>query len=100
MSEFFHPTRATKPLLTLAVLPAFPMKLAIRLSTRPRSPGVSIPSQATIQQTSDPCGPAGQGGLGEPKFNINGFAFHNPWGRPQRGANSAFCNFESELKRE
>lgn len=51
-----------------------------------------ISVEARIQQTSNPSGPAGKGGLGEPKFNIDGSAFTDPWGRPQRGANAAFCN--------
>ncbi|KAH9986639.1 Six-hairpin glycosidase-like protein [Russula vinacea] len=43
-----------------------------------------ISVEARIQQTSNPSGPAGKGGLGEPKFNIDGSAFTDPWGRPQR----------------
>lgn len=34
--------------------------------------------------------PAGQGGLGKPKFNINGFALTNLWGHLQQGVNAAF----------
>ena len=49
-----------------------------------------ISVEARIQQTSNPSGPAGKGGLGEPKFNIDGSAFTDSWGRPQRGANAAF----------
>ncbi|KAI0270004.1 glucoamylase [Gloeopeniophorella convolvens] len=40
--------------------------------------------EARLQKTPNPSGPADQGGLGEPKFNINGTAFTSPWGRPQR----------------
>ncbi len=35
------------------------------------------------QLTSNPSGPAGGLGLGEPKFNLDGTAFTGPWGRPQ-----------------
>jgi glucoamylase len=44
-----------------------------------------ISVEAIIQQTPNPNGLAGKSGLGEPKFNIDGSAFTNPWGRPQRG---------------
>jgi len=43
-----------------------------------------ISVEAFIQQTTNPSGPAGKSGLGEPKFNIDGSAFTAPWGRPQR----------------
>jgi glucoamylase len=46
--------------------------------------------EATIQQTLNLSGPAGQGRLGEPKFNINGFTFTDPWGHLQQGANTVF----------
>ena len=42
-------------------------------------------AEAGLQQTSNPSGSVSTGGLGEPKFNIDGTAFTGPWGRPQRG---------------
>lgn len=42
-------------------------------------------AEAALQQVSNPSGLVSTGGLGEPKFNINGTAFVGPWGRPQRG---------------
>lgn len=41
--------------------------------------------ESKIQQTPNPSGDVNSGGLGEPKFNIDGTAFTKPWGRPQRG---------------
>lgn len=35
------------------------------------------------QWTGNPSGPAGNSGLGEPKFLVSGDAFLNSWGRPQ-----------------
>ncbi|KAI0040041.1 glycoside hydrolase family 15 protein [Auriscalpium vulgare] len=43
-----------------------------------------ITVESKIQQTSNPSGTVTSGGLGEPKFNIDGTAFTLPWGRPQR----------------
>jgi glucoamylase len=42
-------------------------------------------AEAALQQVSNPSGTITTGGLGEPKFNINGTAFTGAWGRPQRG---------------
>lgn len=42
-------------------------------------------AEAALQQVSNPSGTVTTGGLGEPKFNINGTAFTGAWGRPQRG---------------
>ena len=42
-------------------------------------------AEAALQQVSNPSGIVTTGGLGEPKFNIDGSAFTAPWGRPQRG---------------
>ena len=42
-------------------------------------------AEAALQQVSNPSGTVSTGGLGEPKFNINGTAFTGAWGRPQRG---------------
>ncbi|KAN0127410.1 glucoamylase [Lactarius tabidus] len=41
-------------------------------------------AEAALQQVSNPSGLVSTGGLGEPKFNINGTAFLGSWGRPQR----------------
>ncbi|KAH8081990.1 glucoamylase [Cristinia sonorae] len=43
-----------------------------------------LTAEARLQQTSNPSGTVTSGGLGEPKFNIDGTAFTDPWGRPQR----------------
>lgn len=42
-------------------------------------------AEAALQQVSNPSGGIFSGGLGEPKFNIDGSAFTGSWGRPQRG---------------
>jgi glucoamylase len=42
-------------------------------------------AEAALQQVANPSGLVSTGGLGEPKFNINGTAFLGSWGRPQRG---------------
>ena len=42
-------------------------------------------AEAALQQVSNPSGTVTTGGLGEPKFNIDGTAFTDAWGRPQRG---------------
>ena len=42
-------------------------------------------AEAALQQVSNPSGTVSTGGLGEPKFNIDGTAFTGNWGRPQRG---------------
>jgi glucoamylase len=42
-------------------------------------------AEAALQQVSNPSGTVTTGGLGEPKFNIDGTAFTGAWGRPQRG---------------
>lgn len=44
-----------------------------------------IAAEAALQQVSNPSGTVKTGGLGEPKFNINGDAYTDAWGRPQRG---------------
>ncbi|KAI1794907.1 glucoamylase [Ganoderma leucocontextum] len=41
-------------------------------------------AEALLQQTSNPSGSVSTGGLGEPKFNVDGTAFTGAWGRPQR----------------
>jgi glucoamylase len=41
-------------------------------------------AEAALQQVSNPSGAIFSGGLGEPKFNIDGSAFTGSWGRPQR----------------
>ncbi|KAF8271969.1 glucoamylase [Lactarius quietus] len=41
-------------------------------------------AEAALQQVSNPSGLVSTGGLGEPKFNIDGTAYTGPWGRPQR----------------
>jgi glucoamylase len=42
-------------------------------------------AEAALQQVSNPSGAVFTGGLGEPKFNIDGTAYTDSWGRPQRG---------------
>jgi glucoamylase len=44
-----------------------------------------IAAEAALQQVSNPSGTVKTGGLGEPKFNIDGTAYTDSWGRPQRG---------------
>jgi len=41
-------------------------------------------SQAGLQKTCNPSGCPATGGLGEPKFNVDGTAYTDDWGRPQR----------------
>lgn len=41
-------------------------------------------SQAAIQLVDNPSGGLFDGGLGEPKFTVEGQAFQGSWGRPQR----------------
>ncbi|KAI0270013.1 glucoamylase [Gloeopeniophorella convolvens] len=41
-------------------------------------------AEKALQQVNNPSGTVSTGGLGEPKFNIDGSAFTDPWGRPQR----------------
>ncbi len=48
-----------------------------------------ISVETIIQHITNPSGPAGESGLGEPKFHINGSAFTAHWGRPQRGVRGA-----------
>ena len=43
-------------------------------------------AEAALQQVTNPSGTVATGGLGEPKFNIDGSAFTGSWGRPQRGS--------------
>ncbi|CAH0021275.1 unnamed protein product [Clonostachys rhizophaga] len=43
-----------------------------------------VSSQAKLQTVSNPSGSPDSGGLGEPKFNVDGTAFTGAWGRPQR----------------
>jgi len=43
-----------------------------------------INAQAYIQTVSNPSGALSNGGLGEPKFNVDETAFTGSWGRPQR----------------
>jgi glucoamylase len=40
-----------------------------------------LAAQTALQQVSNPSGTVSTGGLGEPKFNIDGSAFTGPWGR-------------------
>jgi glucoamylase len=40
-----------------------------------------ITAEGKLQQVSNPSGTISSGGLGEPKFNIDGSAFTGPWGR-------------------
>ena len=42
-------------------------------------------AESALQSVTNPSGSIVTGGLGEPKFNIDGSAFTEPWGRPQRG---------------
>ncbi|KAF8590894.1 carbohydrate-binding module family 20 protein [Ramaria rubella] len=44
-----------------------------------------ITAEANLQQVSNPSGTITTGGLGEPKFNIDGSAFTGPWGRSRDG---------------
>jgi len=44
-----------------------------------------VAAEAALQQVSNPSGSLKTGGLGEPKFNIDGSAYTESWGRPQRG---------------
>jgi glucoamylase len=48
-----------------------------------------VVAEAALQKVSNPSGSIKTGGLGEPKFNIDGGAFTGSWGRPQRGL--SFC---------
>jgi glucoamylase len=41
-------------------------------------------SQGSLQKLCNPSGCPTSGGLGEPKFNVDGTAFTGSWGRPQR----------------
>ncbi|KAF8843359.1 glycoside hydrolase family 15 protein [Paxillus ammoniavirescens] len=43
-----------------------------------------ITAETKLQQVPNPSGTVSTGGLGEPKFNIDGSAFTGSWGRPQR----------------
>lgn len=43
-----------------------------------------ISRQAYLQTVSNPSGDLSTGGLGEPKFEVDGAAFTGSWGRPQR----------------
>lgn len=43
-----------------------------------------VDSQAALQLVTTPSGGLLDGGLGEPKFEVNGSAFTGSWGRPQR----------------
>lgn len=43
-----------------------------------------ISFQAQLQSVSNPSGRLDTGGLGEPKFHVDGSAFTGDWGRPQR----------------
>jgi glucoamylase len=45
-----------------------------------------VTAEAALQQVCNPSGTVTTGGLGEPKFNIDGSAFTDSWGRPQRGS--------------
>lgn len=40
--------------------------------------------QAQLQSVANPSGTLDTGGLGEPKFHVDGSAFTGDWGRPQR----------------
>jgi glucoamylase len=44
-----------------------------------------VNAEASLQYVCNPSGTVNTGGLGEPKFNIDGTAFTGSWGRPQRG---------------
>ena len=39
-----------------------------------------VVAEANLQQVTNPSGSIGSGGLGEPKFNIDGSAYTQPWG--------------------
>ncbi|KAH9989729.1 glucoamylase [Russula compacta] len=43
-----------------------------------------VTAEAALQLVCSPSGTITTGGLGEPKFNIDGSAFTGSWGRPQR----------------
>ncbi|KAJ6452536.1 glucoamylase [Mycena vitilis] len=43
-----------------------------------------VTAEKDLQQVSNPSGSLTTGGLGEPKFEVNGTAFTGSWGRPQR----------------
>ncbi|KAH4800498.1 glucoamylase [Parastagonospora nodorum] len=43
-----------------------------------------VSTQAELQGVTSPSGSPENGGLGEPKFNVDKTAFTGPWGRPQR----------------
>ncbi|KAJ7914463.1 glucoamylase [Mycena leptocephala] len=43
-----------------------------------------ITAESNLQEVSNPSGTISTGGLGEPKFNVDGTAFTGSWGRPQR----------------
>jgi glucoamylase len=43
-----------------------------------------ISAQAYLQTVSGLSGGLATGGLGEPKYYVNGTAFTGPWGRPQK----------------
>jgi glucoamylase len=43
-----------------------------------------INAQASLQTVQNPSGGLCSGGLGEPKFQVDGTAFTGDWGRPQR----------------
>lgn len=43
-----------------------------------------VTESAKLQRTSNPSGSYTTGGIGEPKFYVNGAAFTGGWGRPQR----------------
>jgi len=44
-----------------------------------------LAAEASLQYVCNPSGSVSTGGLGEPKFNIDGTPFGLGWGRPQRG---------------
>jgi glucoamylase len=54
-------------------------------------------AEAALQQVSNPSGLVTTGGLGEPKFNIDGTAFTDNWGRPQRGLYIRCDSLSSDL---
>ncbi|KAK9474596.1 Six-hairpin glycosidase-like protein [Dipodascopsis tothii] len=43
-----------------------------------------LATSRTVQHASNPSGDFWSGGLGEPKFEVDGTAFEGHWGRPQR----------------
>ncbi|KAJ8610252.1 hypothetical protein MRB53_038655 [Persea americana] len=43
-----------------------------------------IGAQTKLQVVDNPSGTFSSGGLGEPKFNVDGSVFNGAWGRPQR----------------